>query len=963
MQTMENSRRTGKSQKAGVGFAVWVAAVLSLALIVSAGAAERGVITGTVVDSQTGELLIGATVMLEGTSLGAKTNLNGIYMIRDVPPGLYAVQITSLGYSTARVEDVMLDRAPVTINLGLVQKVMETEKVVTVKGEAVSGTDAALLKNRQASNAVSDAISAQTIARSGGGNAAQVLSRVTGASTDGRFVFVRGLGDRYTNTQLNGTQLPSPDPDKQAVPLDLMPTELLDNIIVTKSFTPDMPGNFSGGSINLVTKDFPDGRLLTFSTGTSYSSEASFKEILSGKTSSTDWLGTDDGQREIPAILDNPNNLARMPKGNTLVRDPGQAQFLSTASQSFSNEWVPRQRAAPLNQNYAVQYGDNLQFFGRRLGVVGSLSYARSYRSYDGGDYALYIAANDKVLQLIDTYTDARSIGEVLWGGLASLAYDLGTNHTVRVNYIQNRSGESEARTLVGRSVENDDGRLSRNLTYTERNLRCLQVKGSHQINPMRLEWRVGDSRTRQDQPDMRQSQISFDLDTTYADDGTMLTDTSWGIGSGYRWPARFWRELTEDNREYSVSGGFSLPRSIRLKLGWEYLEKAREQRQTQFNLAGGDDSYLDVVDGNLDQFVDTAGYYQLYGSTYVFPLYYVNGTQLRDQFDGSQRVVAGFAMLETPVVGDLMFVGGIRYETTDMWARSFDPSRRGGRITGRDWLPSLSLIYRFTPTVNVRAAYGRTLARPTLREIAPYGAEEFAGSRLFLGNHNLTYTKIRNFDVRLEWFARPGEIIALGAFYKRFVNPIELSFFSTNYDIWPVNAPEATNYGVELEIRKRLDQITPRLQYFSIGGNLSLVNSQLHIPEFELLMMRGVDRSASDTRPMAYQSPYIINASIGYSNPRSGTTVDLLYNVFGRRFYYNSQGGAPDIYEKPRHSVDMTFSQKIWQRATFKASAKNLLNDNFEAVYYYTGSGREVPYRTYDIGRTVSIGMSYKVF
>jgi len=945
---------------AGLG----LAAGLILGLSAPAAYAQNAQVTGTVVDAKSGEPMVGATVMLENTATGAKTNLSGKFIMKNVTFGVYTVVVTSVGYSPTKVEGVEVQKGGADLTITLTEKPIESQKTVVVRAKANQSTDAALLRDRQAATAVKDAISAQAISRSGSGTAAQAISRVTGASTDGKYVFIRGLGDRYTNTQLNGTMVPTPDPDKQAVPLDLIPSDLLDNIVVTKSFTADMPGNFSGGSVNLVTKDFPERRTAKFTMGTSYNSMATFKDALNGTSGTTDWLGKDDGGRAMPSFFNDPANLDRMPQGNTIIKDSAEAVFLKQASQSFNTKWSPGRTSIPLNQNYGFQYGDNVTLFGRSLGMVGSLAYNRSSRFYDNGNYQFSVARSVTDLEIIDQYTDARSVDEVLWGSLAGLSYSLGTRHTVGASYVYNRSGESEARFLKGRNYENGtegEWRESRVLSYTERNIGTLQVKGGHQVSigaPLRIEWLVGNSHARQQQPDLRQflSSVRID-DSNYPD-----VDTVWSTGSGYRWPSRYWRDLKETNQEYALNLTFQATSSMKLKTGGSYLKKDRTNRQTQFNLTG-DPAVLTAVHGDPDAFADTAGYYVKYGrSTYVFPVYYVNGTQLRDQYDGVQEIGAAYLMAETPVLSHLTLTAGVRREATRMQTKTFDPSRPGGRIEGDDWLPSVNLVYALTPTMNLRGAYGRTLARPTLREIAPFGTEEFAGARLFVGNDSMTYTTIDNYDLRWEWFVNPGEIVAVSAFYKRFVDPIELSFFSSNYDIRPVNAPQAKNYGMEFEIRRRLDFAAGWLRDFALGANLSLIRSQLRIPEKEYSQMKGVDPEASDTRPMANQSPYLINVTLAYTNPRTGTSADLLYNVSGRRFYVNSQGGAPDIYEKPRHTVDMIASQTLWRGITVKASVKNLLNSRFEAVYYYTGTGKENPYKSYDLGRTVSISLSYAI-
>ncbi|MDD4051839.1 MAG: carboxypeptidase-like regulatory domain-containing protein, partial [candidate division Zixibacteria bacterium] len=577
--------------------------------------AQTGQITGTVVDSKTGEPMVGASVMLENTATGAKTNLAGKFIVRNVPVGVHTLVVSSIGYSPTQIEGVEVKKGGTDLTITLTERPIESQKTVVVRAKANQSTEAALLRDRQAAVAVKDAISSQAISRSGSGTAAQAISRVTGASTDGKYVFIRGLGDRYTNTQLNGTLVPTPDPDKQAVPLDLIPADLLDNIVVTKSFTADMPGNFSGGSVNLVTKDFPEQRTVKFTTGTSSNSLATFKDVLRGSSSTTDWLGTDDGSRAMPSFFDDQANLDRLPRGNTIIKDSAAAVFLRQASQSFNTDWAPSKRTIPLNQNYGFQFGDNLSLFGRSLGMIGSLTYTRSSRFYDNGNYQFSVARNATDLEIIDQYTDTRSVDEVLWGGLAGLSYSLGTHHTLGVNYIYNRSGESEARFLKGRNYENGtegEWRESSVLSYTERNISTVQFKGGHQLRtglPLRVDWLIGNSHARQQQPDLRQFISSVRVD----DSNYPEVDTIWSTGSGYRWPSRYWRDLKETNQEYNLNFTLQISSSTKLKTGGSYLRKNRTNRQTQFNLTG-DPAVLTAVHGDPDAFANTAGYYIKYG-------------------------------------------------------------------------------------------------------------------------------------------------------------------------------------------------------------------------------------------------------------------------------------------------------------------------------------------------------------
>lgn len=604
--------------------------------------------------------------------------------------------------------------------------------------------------------------------------------------------------------------------------------------------------------------------------------------------------------------------------------------------------------------------------FGRSLGVVGNVSYDRKHSYYSNGTYDLYApiayGPNNVVLEPIKTLQDTRGGDEVLLGALASLQYSLADHHKIGIRYIYNRNGNASTRLLSGHFNDYDPEQVyeTHEVDYTERTLRSLQFNGTHEIRiglPMRLEWQYSDSRTAQKQ-NLRQflSAVSVDSAATPWDTGYVGL-----VGSAL--PSVYWRDITEKEREYSLDLKIGLTRKAFLKIGASYFDLQRTHRQQAIKWFANDGSLLLSLHGDMDAWVRHAGltdssnpYY------YAFDNYLTVWPSLSDEYDGSQKIPAWYVMTQMPVTGNLKLVAGLRHERTDMETQNLVAVPAVGMIHKSEWLPAINVVYALTSSMNLRAAYSRTLARPSLREMAPFRDLEFAGSTYFYGNTKLRHTRITNYDLRWEWFLRPNEILAASIFYKKFVDPIEVAFSIENYDRGPVNVPDAKNYGIELEARKQLDQIGGLFRDFNIGGNLTLVHSEIKIPDYRLELMRINDPNASATRPMANQSPYIINLSLGYDNPNSGTEVTLLYNAFGRRFYYTTINTSPDIYEMPRRQLDMTLSQAIFRGVTFKASAKNILNAKFEADYYYTGSGARVPYREYNIGRSFSVGMSYKI-
>jgi TonB-dependent receptor len=935
-----------------------------------------GKVQGVVTDSKTGETLIGVTVVVDGTRLGAATDLDGKFVIRNVPYGTYLLSISSIGYAKIQVSDVVVGDAPaVDLQIQLSPQVYE-QKAVTVTAKRLMNNESSLLKHRQAAIAVSDAISSEAIARAGGGNAAQAMTKVVGASlVGGKYVYVRGLGDRYGNTQLNGSQLPSPDAEKQAAPLDIIPSGLLDNIIVTKSFTPEMAGNFTGGSVNLTTKDFPESRTLSVTIGSSYNSLTTFSHVLSYSGGSRDWLGYDDGTRDLPTVLQDPANVQKMPNGRVIFKNSEQAHLVDNASRSFSNQLSPERSVRPLNQNYNASFGNTYQLFGRALGLTSSLSYTRNYSNYESGRRDSYAAAEIKpgqaILEPQDLFSDSRSMDEVLWGTLTSITYGLAQHHKIGMNLVYDRSGTSEARYIQGYSLERADSNTvyrSRVLGYIQRTLSSVQLHGEHVFAKIRPSWQISRSLIREEQPDLRQSSDEY-----YIDRESDPIDTFYQFGSNYAPPARFWRDTRETNNEYKLDVGVPVSHSINFKFGTNYLEKTRTNRQTQFNLIEGSLRYNDY--GNFDDYLSHTGIIDSVsldnprtpevepGYRYDFASYWTNSTFARDQYDAFQKISANYGMTQIEVLRSFTLTGGVRAEHTQMRSRNQDPASKTGNLQQTDWLPALGVTYHVNNVMNIRLAYGRTLARPSLREMSAFSSEEFAGARFFSGNPELKMTKVKNYDLRWEWFRRPGEILAISGFYKSFTDPIEIRYYGTNGERQPANVDAAKCLGIELEIRKRLDEMWAPLRNFDIGGNLTLVHSEVTIPDGELALMRMLDPSAKSTRPMAYQSPYVVNVNVGYNQERTGFNATVYFNVVGRRFYYNSLNQTPDVYELAHHFLDITASKRLFAGVQLKLAAKNLLDDDFHAVYLQTGTDKQTTFEQRNIGRSYSLGFVYQIF
>lgn len=969
------------NKKFSITLAAIVVFLCSIGNILLANGFDKGQIVGTLVDSETGEPLIGANVFLENTMIGAASDLNGNFEIKKIPPGTYNLVVSMIGYAKQVVQNVSMSADEVKkLDLALKPEILESDEVV-VTARLLENTEASLLKQRQKSESVSDAISAEAISRTGSGNAAEAMTQVTGASVvDGKYVYVRGLGERYSTTTLNGSEVPSADPEKKAVQMDLFPANLLDNIVTIKSFTPDKPGNFSGGMVDVNTKSYPDRFNLKVSTSTSYNTQATLNSnYLSYPSSGTDFLGFDNGLRELPAIL---KGNPEIPTAIHARRDPELAQQLDAFSKAFELGMAPLTKTAPVDQSYSLSVGNQSRIFGRPFGYLGSFSYKRNFSFYDQGLAERWqlpgsVNQNESLTPKV-LLSDIHGSDKVTWGGLATFSYKLHNNHELSANVLYTQSGESSSRYLSGPwpeqfGVNSNAVFETRVLSYVERNLQSYQLAGDHFLKGlmgMKLDWKAAVTRNTQDEPDLRYFSDHYS-ERTIAGQDTVVYSISPG---NYDQPARYFRNLQEDGHNFEVNLTQPFKQwsglSARFKTGGFYSRKNRTfdevryqyVRPSNFRYNGDPQQFFS------NDFLGIVGYDST-RNEYLFGNYIELAADPRGgDYDGHEKISAGYGMLDLPLTRRLRFIGGVRFETTRMEVVGADTTKadslRIGRLDNNDFLPSINFVYQLAENMNLRAAYGRTLARPTLREKAPYVNFEFVNDYSFAGNVNLERTLIDNFDLRWEWFGRPGEIYAVSGFYKRFHNPIERSLVggssADNPEVTYRNVDEGKVFGLELEFRKRLD-VVDFLKNFQLGMNLSLVHSTVDIPADKLAQLRQVDPNKaefkSDTRPLQGQSPYVFNLDFAYDNA-AGTSANLLYNVFGDRLAEVTSNATPDVYEKSRGMLSFNISQRVYRTFSIKLSAKNLLDSSIRFVHEY--KGQEYVRRQYKIGRAFAFGVSY---
>jgi outer membrane receptor protein involved in Fe transport len=926
-------------------------------------ASATGTIRGKILDASTGEALIGANVFLTGTTIGTISDLDGNFTLPDVSPGKVSVTASYVSYETQVFDAIEVEPGKVAIvNANLVLSSQAIDEVVVVARKREQ-TEAAVLVMKKKMPTVLDGISSQQISRLGDSDAASALKRVTGVSVEGgKYVYVRGLSDRYSTTTLNGAQIPGLDPEKNTVQMDLFPSNIIENLMVFKTFSPDLPGNATGGLVNIVTKDFPEQFTLQFSAKLGYNPQANLRDdFMSYAGGSRDYLGMDDGTRAIPKEVMELTENGQLPFIYT-----GQDELLGTISRGFNKDMDNTQTSSFLDQGYSFSLGNRFSLFGRDLGFNISANYSREYDMYTGGRDETYNVTTPDIPSSRRQVEDNLGTENVIWSGLANLSYKLSNNHKVGFTLMRNQSGVKSSRYNIGTATDPDAvDIIEQKLGWLERSITAMQAKGKHVIPGAAnasIDWLASYTLSTQDEPDLRFFFMDYDTDPATGEYFNYVVRSN-------NLPARFYREMSETNLDLKLN--YTQPfrlgeRSAKLKFGGSYIDKARQSRQNMFV----------VKRQGAINFDGTAADF-LKDENMIWPenwrvVYYENSllTDDKNSYEGTETVLAGYALADLPVTDKLRIIAGARYEQADIFVENkvdtieypsnVNDYDKGGFKEG-DILPSLNLVYAVSEDMNVRLGYNKTVARPVFRELAPYASYDYTAGLRKIGNPDLKKTQVDNVDLRWEWFFRPGEILSFSAFYKNFQNPIELrdKEEAANPEIHFENIENSKLYGIEFELRKRLDFVEV-LRNFSVGANVTLVKSMVREDSTRLASARMVDPDWPDTRPMFGQSPYVVNSYLNYHHFERGWDVNLGFNVSGEKLVLVSKSATPDVYEQPFPVLDFNISKQFKNGINVKLSADNLLNPSFEQTYTigtYTGY-----FRKYQLGRSFSIGLSYMI-
>lgn len=917
-----------------LGILFWSAGNICAQLVQPGTAAGNGIVAGTIFDASNGQPIRGATIaVVETSGQQTVTDTDGRYQLR-LQEGRYSLKINAPNYLEAKIEEVVIkanEAVEASTVMALASNVTKVD--VVEKASAVMATSEAMLQERKLSAVVSDSLSSEELRKGVASDAAGALQKVTGVSVvDNGYVYVRGLGERYSSTMLNSAMIPTTEPEKRVVPLDLFPSALIDNIKILKTYSPDLPGEFSGGLVQMQTVEFPATKVLQFSYSTGFNSATSFKRSMDHLGGGRDFWGFDDGTRALPAEI---------PTDARIVQGRFNQQQLQQFGRSFATNWEPREVTSMRpTQSFSLVGGNT---FGR-LGLVGALTFqnkpqnqfeTQRYLRHDGIRPFIFSNYED-----FNVYNQAARLGGVL-----NAAVRLSPSSKLIFRNTLTHDSDKETRVFSGYDGGIDGDMKSERLRYIERGLFSTSVEGEHALAKMGnslFRWQMTYSRSTRDEPDLREVIRGRLPDGRYS----YLALSN----SGQRFFANLEDRIYEPLAEFAkpfYKGSFT---GI-LKVGYRGTFRSRDFEARRFR-------FIPQRITTLPLFAPSD---QLFAQENIRPdgFQIIEFTRATDTYVADMDVHAGFAMLDLALGGRWRVVGGVRIEDANIQVVTLDPLAAAARpsiasLVNRDPMPAVNVIYALTPRQNLRFSYSKTVTRPDFRELSPFDFNNVQGGFVTQGNPNLVRGLINNVDARWEAFTGGGGVMAASFFVKKFKDPIEVTILPAN-DLRQgyVNAQGALNTGFELEYRKSLAFLNQRLRELSVSANFTFVDSNIEIrPEDAFLL-------TSKERPLLGQSRYIYNIITEWNRPRWRSSARFNVNWVSRRITDVGTFAVPDIYQEPLTFIDFSYQYSFDEKGkwSMKFNAENLADNH----YHWTQG--DITQRSFRLGRTFTVGLSYSIF
>ncbi|MFN5544375.1 MAG: TonB-dependent receptor domain-containing protein [Bacteroidota bacterium] len=901
-------------------------------------AQTNGRISGKITDKKTGEELIGVAIQVEGTSFGTVTDYEGKFNL-SIAPGTYNLIFSYISYSKKIVKGIEVKSKDVTtINVTLEQSTQELNEVV-IQAEARKETASALLIQQKKSVAISDGVSADLIKRTPDATTSDVMKRVSGTSIqDNKFAVIRGLNDRYNTAYINGAPLPSTESDRKAFSFDIFPSNMIDNMVITKTASPELPGDFAGGVITINTKDIPEKKFISFGISSSVHSITTFKEGYRANRGANDWIGLDDGTRALPSGIP-----ARLAFEQSSPAEKYNSSF------KFNDQWQAENiPAIPVNTSINFSAGSNFKIKEKQeVGFILSLSRSESFRNIPVERNKFNKPMNVEENQFRSQNFDSIYKREVLVGSMFNVGWKAGKNHKISFKnaYTINTEDQTIFRSGLDDLLDAEGLPQIRNryYIYQQNTLLSNQLIGEHYIVPLKLKakWVLNNNQISRQMPDFRRASYrsTFDGFTGEYSPYTLQIGPNIDITQ----TGRFYSDLKESIQSAGVD--FQLPleflttKHIKtdLKVGGFIQKRERDFQVRVFGYKlrqivkpGNQYNYQDFITQNIDQVFSKSNFAEdtFYMDERINP---------QDVYKANSTLKAGYIMLDQRFFSRFRAAYGVRIESYNQQMNSLGSAGEPVNVdtTFIDLLPSANLTYELTEKINLRLSGSRTLARPEFRELAPFAFYDFNINSMVVGNPNLNRTRIQNYDFRFEYYMGESQLISASLFYKKFENAIEQVYEFTGSDatLGYVSDAKAQNSGIELELRKNFAFIDSWLgsnfaRNFAVNINYAYILS-------EVILDESISQSQFGNRPLQGQSPYILNASLQYFNPKTNLSAAFFINRIGRRiaFVREKNGLVPDLWENPRTVLDFSISKLFYKHFEVKFTLSDLLAQDL--VFY----------------------------
>ncbi|GHT77661.1 TonB-dependent receptor [Bacteroidia bacterium] len=870
--------------------------------------AQTGNITGVISDKKTGESIIGASILIENTSLGAASDIDGRFLISGLPAKKYKVKVSYLSYQTAETQVEVTAGQTTEMNISLVEATNLLSEVSVVSVRKMN-TEMSMIQAQKASLNVVSGVSSQQIARTQDKDASEVIKRIPGISIlDNRFIIARGLAQRYNNAWINNNAVPSSEADTRSFSFDMIPGGQIENILIAKSPTPELPADFTGGFVKIATKNMPAENATQISYGINLNTTTHFSGFQYAQGSPTDFLGFDNGFRGLKSVVP----AQRM--------DNNDAGLVTAVTRNgFNNDWLIHTQKPIPDQRFSLMFNRFKKLEKSQLGLVAALNYSYTSVTYSGMTntrFGVYNKNEDTSVCLY-SYTDDQYTTMAKLGGLLNLTW-MSKDNRIEFRNLFNQMGRDRYTHRDGwRNVSAKYLQQKDEYFYNSRGSYTGQLSGSHTLfhrDP--FDWTIGYAYANKNQPDRRQVEREEEMaDPRY--NGRFYIDHNDIIRDFNRLDENIYSLSANYNHDFAF-GDFKPA----LKAGI-YAESRDRQYDTRYFL-------YRLYKKNLPddfQYRDVASEILLPEYYAADKLYVFDDSDKTNNYTGKGWLGSGYLGLNIPL-HQWNIYAGVRYENNNMELTNYrtiaTDEKEIHKYNQADLFPSVNATYNFDKKNLLRLAYGKSINRQEFREVSISTYYDFNLFSYVRGNKDLNPAYIQNFDARYEFYPSAGEIVSLAFFYKRFIHPIEWTYIDAGgtYTFTFENAEKANNYGLELDVKKSLDFIG--MPDFSFSFNGSLIDSKVIFGE----------NSIEHDRPMQGQSPYLVNTGLFYQTDR--LSAGLMYNTIGKRIVgigrsNNSQGGSidnnvPDMYEMARHTIDFSLGYKFGKRIELNAGIRDLL-------------------------------------